>query len=58
MKETKLLLLIKLTEELQENYFALEKAYNLANKETFDNSKNNILELQNKIKFLLSARDN
>ena len=54
MDENKVLLLVQLVNNLDRIYLDFEKAYASSNKLKFDNSKNAIMELQNKINFILT----
>jgi hypothetical protein len=52
MEETKILLLLKLIDNLKESFADFQKAYNSSDKEGIDNYKKNILDIQKKIKVL------
>ena len=53
MEQNKILLLSQLIAILNESAGNLETAYELQEKEKFDSAKSSILDIQNKINFLL-----
>lgn len=53
MDPAKIMLLVQLVNQLNENSNSFEKAYIKQDKESFDESKKNILDLQKKISLVL-----
>lgn len=54
MENNNVMLLMQLMNALSENFKTFEKSYTEQNKESFDNSKKALLELQGKINFILT----
>ena len=53
MESNKIMLLFQLINGLDEAFSIFEKSYNESNKEKFDSSKKAILDLSNKINYVL-----
>lgn len=56
MDSAQLVLLIQLITNLKANYALLENSFNSSDKESFDNYKKVLLELQFKIDYLLKQK--